>query len=337
MKSRNGPQAIKDNYALEVDRLFKPSRRKRSAYTALDLYAGAGGLSLGLETAGLAVTGIDCNPDCCDTYNANLAGRCINEFVTPKYDFPRTDIIVGGPPCQPFSVRGRQMGILDGRNGIPGFVSAVRKIVPRMFVFENVKGLMYRNKQYFEETVTKLQRMGYRISVQVVNCADYGVPQNRERVIVVGSRGGKFDYPAGICSTHSQVTAGEALRNIPASRREKPQYLTTSMDRYIAVYESASKCVRPRDLHMNRPARTLTCRNLAGRSSDMHRIVTRNGKRRLLYGIEASRLQSFPDRFCFSGSKTSALNQIGNAVPPLFALVLGKQIIEHLDEQMEHS
>ena len=311
--------ALQKNYAAELGRILRP--QKNPKYAVLDLYSGAGGLSLGLEAAGFKVTGVDSDLNCCTTYNSNLKGICVNEFITPKYDFPDADIIVGGPPCQPFSVHGKQFGKHDSRNGIPSFISAIKKIRPKIWIFENVRGVLYRNKEYFTSSMKRLAKLGYHVSIDVINCADYGVPQNRERVIAVGHHG-NFEYPI---SLDGRITVREALKNIPAAKRERPSYLTKSMDKYIAVYEKASQC-RPRDLNPKKPARTLTCRNLGGYSSDMHRIKMRNGKRRLLYKIEASRLQGFPDWFEFSGSWHSKMNQIGNAVPPLLAMTLGIQI-----------
>lgn len=304
--------------------MLRPTRNPK--YTVLDIYAGAGGLSLGLEAAGFDVTGIERNADCCSTYNANLRGRCKNATITPEYDFPMADVVAGGPPCQPFSVHGKQLGTEDRRNGIPSFVAAVKKIKPRICIFENVRGILYRNREYFESFMEALGGEGYETDVVIVNCADYGVPQTRERVIVVGHHGG-YGRPAG---STKWITAGEALNGIPAGDLEEPIYLTPSMDKYIAVYEKASKC-RPRDLDMARPARTLTCRNLAGHSSDMHRIRIRDGRRRMLYVREAARLQGFPDWFTFSGSRGSALTQIGNAVPPLLALAIGRQVMACLE------
>lgn len=311
---------LKDNYADTVSKALLPARK--SKYVALDIYSGAGGLSLGLEAAGFNVIGIDHNSDCAATYNSNLHGTCLNDSITPRYDFPEADLLVGGPPCQPFSVRGKQTGKSDGRNGIPSFIAAVKKIRPKMWIFENVRGMMYRNKDYLMSSVKRLQKLGYCVDMSVVNCADYGVPQNRERIIVIGHNG-KYVPPQGL---GIQVTSGEALRHIPSKDREKPSHLTSEMDRYVLAYEKASHCRRPRDLDRGRVARTLTCRNLGGCSSDMHRICTRNGKRRMLFVREAARLQGFPDWFEFAGSRYSRMRQIGNAIPPLFALVLGTQI-----------
>lgn len=312
--------AFSRDYAGESGRALAPA--KDPQYTALDIYAGAGGLSLGLEAAGFSVTGIEHNADCCSTYNTNLRGMCKKDTITPEYDFPSADVVAGGPPCQPFSVHGKQRGVEDCRNGIPSFVAAVKKIKPRICLFENVRGILYRNREYFDSFVKTLKREGYETDVAIVNCADYGVPQARERVIVVGHHGG-YKRPVKL---DKRVSAGEALENIPDIDLEEAIYLTPAMDKYISVYEKASQC-RPRDLDMTRPARTLTCRNLAGHTSDMHRIKTRDGRRRMLYVREAARLQGFPDWFVFNGSRSSALTQIGNAVPPLLALAIGRQVL----------
>jgi len=109
------------------------------------------------------------------------------------------------------------------------------------------------------------------------------------------------------------------------------KFLTPSMDRYVAIYEKKSKLITPRDLHLDRPARTLTCRNLAGSTADMHRIKLPDGRRRRLRVREAARLQSFPDWFEFLGNETSKFNQVGNAVPPLLAHYLGKRFKKYLD------
>ena len=108
-------------------------------------------------------------------------------------------------------------------------------------------------------------------------------------------------------------------------------FLTKRMDEYIAKYEMKSHCVRPRDLRLDEPARTLTCRNLAGATSDMQRIRLKDGRRRRLTVREAARLQSFPDWFEFYGTASSQYKQIGNAVPPFLAYHLATAILKHMN------
>lgn len=281
----------------------------------LDLFAGCGGLALGFEAAGFQTTGIEMNVDACDTYSKNLLGKCINEELSPNSEFPEATVVIGGPPCQPFSVGGKQLGLRDSRDGFPTFIAAIEQLQPSIWMFENVRGMRYRNSGYLDEVLTRLQTLGYELSVEILNARDYQVPQNRERLVVVG-HSGTFQFPF----RHSErISAGEALGELATAAPIGSRFLTPSMDKYVAKYEAASKCRNPRDLHLDLPARTLTCRNLAGATGDMQRIRLPDGRRRRLLTNEAARLQSFPDWFNFSGRETAVFNQIGNAVAPMFA------------------
>ncbi|MEM9926501.1 MAG: DNA cytosine methyltransferase, partial [Cyanobacteria bacterium P01_D01_bin.50] len=197
---------------------------------------------------------------------------------------------------------------------------------PQIWLFENVRGLLYKNKWYFEEIIQSLQNLGYIVEYKLLNAVNFGVPQNRERLIVIGHQG-KFKFPHIL---ERRITTGEALGELAFSAPPESKFLTASMDEYVAKYEKASACKNPRDLHLNKPARTLTCRNLAGATGDMHRIKLADGRRRRLLLKEAGRLQSFPDWFEFVGAQTSCFNQIGNAVSPLFAFYLAGSVREYL-------
>ena len=316
---------VYENYASYINKILSPSKRPK--YTVLDLFAGCGGLSLGFESAGFKSIGMEMDENCCITYNENLKGKCNQEFITSKTEFPKADVIIGGPPCQPFSVVGKQLGNDDKRNGFPAFIKAVDKVQPPIWMFENVRGMMYRNKDYFESSLKKLKKLGYDVEYKLLNAVEYGVPQNRERVIAVGHNG-NFEYPKPF---GKKITAGEALEKMATEIPSDSKFLTPSMDRYVAAYEKKSKMINPRDLHLDKPARTLTCRNLAGSTADMHRIKLKDGRRRRLRVKEAARLQSFPDWFEFFGSETNQFNQIGNAVAPLFARSLALQFKKFLD------
>ena len=302
-------------------------------YSAIDLFAGCGGLSLGFESAGVKTIGYEMNKDCCETYRLNLNSECWCEKLTVNSRFPKTDIVIGGPPCQPFSVQGKQLGESDERNGFPVYISAIRQSDPEIFLFENVRGVLYKNRDYFDSVIEQLQNLGYTVMFKLINAADYDVSQNRERIICVGTRNKAFEFPI---EKEYLVTAGEAIGDLIYKTSEESLFLTPSMDEYIARYEEKSHCVTPRDLHMNRPARTLTCRNLAGATSDMQRIRLENGRRRRLTVREAARLQSFPDRFEFCGTRNSQYKQIGNAVPPFFAYWMAKEIVRHIENGCEN-
>lgn len=295
-------------------------------YTAIDLFAGCGGLSLGFEAAGIKTIGYEMVADCCETYRRNLDSECHQVMITPNMEFPKVQVVIGGPPCQPFSRRGKQLGKEDARNGFPSFIEAIRKINPDIWICENVKGLPEQNTEYFKTLIDEFESLGYIVYKTVIKMERFDVPQNRERMVMVGHRGG-FTPPT---EKDYRITAGEALGELASQIPENAAFLTPAMDQYIAKYEAASKCKNPRDLHMDRPARTLTCRNLAGATSDMHRIRLADGRRRRITVREAARLQSFPDWFEFSGSEESQFTQIGNAVPPMFAYHLAQSVIDYL-------
>ncbi len=319
------------NYLDYINELLVPRGNSKSI-TVLDLFAGCGGLGLGFEACGFRTIGYEIKEDYCATYSNNLSGECITANLTQDTEFPDGDVIIGGPPCQPFSVGGKQKGLKDSRDGFPAFISAIEKISPDIWMFENVRGLLYRNRWYFEEIKERLENFGYIVESKLLNAKRYGVPQNRERVIVVGHRGA-FVFPE---EEIKDVTAGEALRELATQIPEDARWVTPNMDVYIKKYEKASQCINPRDLYLDRPSRTLTCRNLAGATGDMHRIRLEDGRRRMLTVREAARLQSFPDWFEFEGTLSSQFYQIGNAVPPIFAYKLALSVKEYLKSDLRY-
>jgi DNA (cytosine-5)-methyltransferase 1 len=319
---------VAEPYPEYLNRVLRP--RGGGAPRVVDLFAGCGGLALGFESAGFETIGYEKESAACATYRRNLKGSCIEGVLAPDTELLPAKVLIGGPPCQPFSVGGHQMGLKDSRDGFPIFVSAVRRLQPEIFLFENVRGMLYQNRWYLNEIIAAIKELGYVVEVRLLNAVHFGVPQNRERLVVVGHRG-RFEWPA---SAPSKVTAGEALGEkafeVPAGSR----FLTPSMDKYVAKYERASKCIRPRDLHLDRPARTVTCRNLAGATGDMQRLALPDGRRRRLLPREGARLQSFPDWFEFEGTETEQFNQVGNAVAPLFAYHLAGAVRAYLDSPL---
>jgi len=313
-------------YWKEINNKLKPWIDTQLNRLVVDLFAGCGGLSLGFEANGFKTIGYEMNENASQTYSKNLLGDCITCKLTPDFIYPKADIVIGGPPCQPFSVGGKQLGLKDSRDGFPIFISAVRQLNPEVFMFENVRGMLYKNKWYLKEVINELEDLGYIIDYALLNAVNYEVPQNRERVIVIGSKQ-KIKLPSPIRKT---ITAGQALGELAFTFDENSKFFTESMDRYVTNYEKASKCINPRDLYLDKPARTLTCRNLAGATGDMHRVRLKDGRRRRITVREAARLQSFPDWFEFQGTETHQFNQIGNAVAPNFAYYLAKNIKTHL-------
>ena len=301
------------DYVTHINKTLRPNITEHEV--VLDLFAGCGGLSLGFEAAGYNTIGYEMDKAASETYTKNLIGDCHAVKLNLDFVYPRADIIIGGPPCQPFSVGGYQKGMEDSRDGFPIFIDAVGKLQPKVFMFENVRGLLYSNKWYFDLILFELRTLGYVIDYRLLNAVNFGIPQNRERLFVVGHKA-KFVFPK---PHHQHITAREAIGDIMFTTPKDSKFLTASMDNYVANYEKASSCITPRDLIFDKPARTLTCRNLAGATGDMQRIRLPDGRRRRLLHSEAARLQSFPDWFEFSGNETQRFNQIGNAVPPFLA------------------
>lgn len=318
-------------YIEKINKILRPTRTE--ADTVLDLFAGCGGLALGFEAAGYETVGFEMDPVSCATYKKNLSGHCTPAKLTTGYQYPNAQIIIGGPPCQPFSVGGNQRGIEDARDGFPIFIDAVRQLEPKVFLFENVRGLLYANKWYFELILKELRSLGYLIDYALLNSVNYGVPQTRERLFVVGHRS-KFEFPP---KERDIATVKDAVGDTMATAPEHSKFLTPSMDAYVEKYERASFCVNPRDLYPDKPARTLTCRNLAGATGDMQRFRLPDGRRRRIFVREAARLQSFPDWFEFVGAETQQFNQIGNAVPPLMALALARAVRATAQREEIHS
>lgn len=307
-------------YSAYLDRVLRPKTTEPAK--VLDLFAGCGGLSLGFEAAGFETEGYELEEAAVRTYNRNLKGTCHWQKLEVGFQYPHADIVIGGPPCQPFSVFGNQKGMEDARDGFPIFIDAIRQIRPKVFLFENVRNLAYSHKWYFELIKESLGKLGYIIDYRCMNAVNHGVPQNRERMIAVGHKA-KFRFPE---IQKRKVTVGEAIGDLIDSVCDESKILTPRQDEYIAVYEKKSACVNPRDLYDDRPARTLTCRNLAGCTSDMQRVRLKDGRRRRLVVREAACLQSFPDWFEFEGTENKQFYQIGNAVPPLLAYQLAMQI-----------
>jgi DNA (cytosine-5)-methyltransferase 1 len=307
-------------YVNFINKVLHPDITEKEV--VLDLFAGCGGLSLGFEAAGYKTIGFEMDKFAAETYNLNLKGTCETVKLDHSFIYPNAQIIIGGPPCQPFSVGGNQKGKDDKRNGFPIFLDAVKKVKPTVFLFENVRGLLYTNKWYFELVIAELTALGYTIDYMLLNAVNYGIPQNRERLFVIGHKS-NFIFPQ---KSTKKRTVTDAIADIMYTTPDESKFLNAAQDAYIAKYEKASDCINPRDLHPDRPARTLTCRNLAGATGDMQRVRIPDGRRRRLLIREAARLQSFPDWFEFTGNETSKYNQIGNAVPPLLAYKIALSI-----------
>ena len=299
-------------------------RQESTGLTALDLFCGAGGLSLGFWARGFDVLGIDSSEHAVRTYSRNLGdARCAT--LNHNTALPSADVVLAGPPCQPWSRAGKRLGKRDKRDGLHVVARAVERVRPKVALIENVPDLARSSERGpLDDFKAELSRLGYTVAEHVLNAADYGVPQNRRRLFVVAVAG---DLPLGPPKPWTRtVTVRDAIPGTCQRQLPGVRLLSDGMSAYIERYEKASGCRTPRDLHLHLPARTLTVRNLTGATGDMMRLRLPDGQRRMLTTREAARLQSFPDWFRFLGPRSTQLAQIGNAVPPLLALAIAESM-----------
>lgn len=329
-------------------------RRKRRC---IDLFAGAGGLSLGLERAGfVAEVAVDFDRAACETFRANLPDtKVLCQDIRTIDWLPlrgRIDLVAGGPPCQPFSVAGDQLAQDDARDMLPEFVRAVREIAPEMFVLENVAGLVSaRHRAYFAQRLAELQELGYLVTHGVLNSAEYGVPQERMRVIALGHRTRAVALPG---STHGPrgglpfVAAAEALRKAP---RDMPNtaIVTYAKNPVLRPSPFAGMLVNGggRPIDLSHPSQTIPASAGGNRTHivdrkgvlvDYHAELLSGGRPRtgIVEGVrrltvrESARLQSFPDDFLFVGERSAQYRQVGNAVPPLLSAAIGRTVRQAL-------
>lgn len=220
--------------AVLLERSDVPNSKR---HAVISLFSGAGGLDLGFEQAGFSISvAVESDPACCETLSANrpkvpVVNKPIQDVSSEEIlnkgslKVLEADLVIGGPPCQPFSLAGKRQGLQDERGQLVfEFARVVKETLPKAFVLENVKGLTNWNKgealteliAYLEEPVT-WNGVEYRYSVatpQVLDAANYGVPQHRERLFIVGNRIGKsFSYPEPTTPDH--LTVNDAIGNLP--------------------------------------------------------------------------------------------------------------------------
>lgn len=318
--------------------------------TAIDLFAGAGGLSLGLEAAGIeALFAVEIVPDAVATYRATFPGAQVNAADIREVDFRRwagVDVVAGGPPCQPFSVGGLRLGRDDARDFLPEFVRAVLEVRPRTFIMENVPGLISFGP-YLRSVLGPLFDL-YAISEpQVLNAADYGVPQSRKRLVIVGSRdGAAFRLPPG--SSDLRVPAGMVLTREPRGEPNPSKIVYAKRpDLRPNPYQGHLFNGGGRAIELNRPSPTILAAaggnkthfiDLENRVPTYHRHLKKGGAplvgelpgARRLTVMESAALQSFPEGVRFSGSRSSQYTQIGNAVPPRLAQAIGEELMDQV-------
>ena len=321
----------------------------------ISLFSGCGGLDLGFHQEGYeTVWANDFDHWACETFKKNIGDVIVEgdiEQIDP-YDnssIPDCDIVLGGFPCQDFSMIWKRPG-LDGERGnlYKSFLRVVDAKKPKVFVAENVKGLLTaNNKKAIKQIVSDFENIapGYKVKVKLYNFADYGVPQLRERILIVGIRSDidfDFEHPE---PTHSakgkellpHVTAGEALANIPsdAKNTEQQNLSPKTVEKLKLISAGGNFTDIPKDhplyvkgmishvyrrIHPDEPSKTIIAAG-GGGTWGYHYPEPRS-----LNNRERARLQSFPDDFEFVGTMTQVRKQIGNAVPPQGVRELAKTL-----------
>ena len=323
--------------------------------TYIDLFSGAGGLSLGFDQAGFRqLLSVEMESDYCQTYRTNFPHHqllqkdltALTEQDLLNYlNGQSVDLVIGGPPCQGFSMAGKigRTFADDPRNHLfKEFVRIVKTVQPHFFVMENVARLYTHNSgKTRTEIIQAFQNIGYSVECKILNAADFGVPQIRSRVIFIGRRDkGKISFPEPFQISHQTVgsaighfpklTAGES--NPHVANHEAMNHSAQMLEKMAFVKNGGNRNDIPEPLRpktgdvrkyirydSNKPAICIT--------GDMRKVFHYEQNRALTVR-ELAALQSFPDDFIFCGSKIAQQQQVGNAVPPLLAKAIAESILK---------
>lgn len=337
----------------------------------IDLFCGCGGLSRGFEMAGFETKiAIDMWSDAVKTYNYNKGKEIAvcedihnwnDEFLKKLAEDGDIVGIVGGPPCQGYSTVGTR-DVNDPRNHLyKEYCRIVEKINPDFFVIENVKGLTTLSGGAFrEDIINRFSALGYTVKFQILNAAEYGVPQNRYRVFFVGMKKSGFEFPKPF---DYKVTTKNAIGDLPRLETAEAikEYAQEPMTEYekmmrgkatvLLNHEGTNHSQQTKDVislikdggkikdlpreywEIRKYNKAFERMSSTGQSNTVdtgHRNYFHYEQNRIPSVRENARLQSFPDDFEILGSKTSQYKQIGNAVPPLLAYAVAKEIKSNL-------
>lgn len=300
----------------------------------ISLFSGAGGLDLGLILAGNKVIWAnDIDKDAVATYRENIGSHIICDDIKniKIEDLPDADVVVGGFPCQGFSLANRLRTLEDDRNQLYRFFyNTIKAKQPKFFIAENVKGILSLGKgEAIKQIIEDFESAGYITSVNLVNMADYGVPQTRQRVIIIGQRKDLgetllFNFPK---PTHSKdgkilprwISIKEAIDHFPDPDEENT-ILNHVYSSYKVEYRNFTG---HRQTDPDKPSPTVLARGNG--KGGVCAIPHYNGQRRLSIRESAS-VQTFPENFHFVGTMNACYRQIGNAVPVRFAKLLGEEL-----------
>lgn len=307
----------------------------------LDLFCGAGGLSEGFKRAGFEIVlGIDSDKDALETFKLNHPKSeviCEDVSTITKKEIEeiigavKIDIVIGGPPCQGFSMAGRR-DPGDSRNIlIEQYLNLVSEINPRLFVIENVKGLLSMKTKNGESVIDNIinlaEEKGYFITIYPLNAADYGVPQKRNRVFLVGSK--KKDFKI-VPKEQKRISVKKIL--LEKDEVPKTYFYSKKLIMGFKRREKRNKKLKRgfgwRFLDLNEPSYTISARYYKDGCDAL--VKYSEDEIRKLTPEECASIQSFPKNYKFASGKIKTYKQIGNAVPPRLALNIAKAIKEKI-------
>lgn len=306
-----------------------------SKYTAVSLFCGAGGLDIGFEQAGIhTIWANDFNQDACDTHKLWSTAKvvCGDIGKIDKTNIPTADVMLGGFPCQGFSLSGPRK-LDDSRNTLyKHYVEIVKQKQPKVFVGENVKGLLSMgNGEIIDAIVDAFANCGYDVFYELVNAKNYGVPQDRERVIITGFRHDMNVHHFKLLPFNgNQTVLLDAIGSLPPPAPED-----VCQEAYSSRYMSRNRKRDWNTVSFTIPAMAKQVA-LHPSSPDMIKLekdlwIFGEGATRRLSWQEAAAIQTFPAEMKFCGNLTSKYKQIGNAVPVKLAYHVAKSIIPILN------
>lgn len=347
-------------------------------FRVLDLFCGAGGLSWGLHKNKnfQTLVALDFDAEAANTFKKNMpetevmvgdiTDKAVKDKIIRLAKEKKINMIAGGPPCQGYSMKGKKLGLADPRNFLfREYLNIVEELQPEVFVIENVKGLLISSNGWFrDEIIQSIEKLGYHVEHGILNAADFGVPQSRERAIFICSK--KKPIPLPKAKTKNRTTVRDAISDLaylnsgegafqqdyqkkPESdyqklmrKRSKMLYnhkasnhKDVAIEKLKLIPPEQGKEYLPTEMIGKQKFKTTWGRlkwDEVSPTIDTRFDASSNGTNnhpflhRAITPREAARLQSFDDTFIFWGSKVYVRKQVGNAVPPLLAKAIADQI-----------
>ncbi|HBF2106660.1 TPA: DNA (cytosine-5-)-methyltransferase [Clostridioides difficile] len=352
----NSEEENKSNEQVDISNVLA-----KRPYTCVELFAGAGGLALGLEKAGFKEVGlVELDKYACDTLKLNrpgwnviqgdvvkIAENGIKNYIDNNIEI---DLLSGGYPCQAFSYAGKKLGLEDVRGTLfYSYAKILEELKPKVFLAENVRGLVsHDDGKTLKTMVDVFSEIGYNVKYEILKAVNYGVAQKRERVIIIGTRKDlshvDFKFPKPF---EYVATLRDALKNVPKSegarypeRKKKVLDMVPPGGCWIdlpdevardymgkSYYSGGGKRGMARRISWDEPCLTLTCSPAQKQTERCHPDETRPFTTR-----EYARIQSFPDEWEFTGSVSQVYKQIGNAVPVKLGKAIGLSIVDYLNK-----